>query len=68
MPELNRVGDSAASFGGLGLALGFFVGCASQAREKLTIETTIKIGAIAAFFAAGGAAVGALAEGIRGLH
>jgi hypothetical protein len=66
--DINSIGDSAGRFGGIGLAVGFVVGCALQARERLTLETMIKTGAVAAFFGAGGAAVRALAEAIRGLH
>ncbi len=68
MANFNNVGDSASRLTAVGLGIGFLVGSASQWRESLSAKMAIKIGAIAAYFAAGGAAIGALAEVIRGLH
>ncbi len=68
MPDLNNVGDSASRVGSIGLVIGFLVGSVLRRRETLDANTAIKVGAIAAYFAAGGATIGALAEVIRGLH
>lgn len=68
MANFNNVGDSASRFAAVGLGIGFLVGSASRWRDSLSAKAAIEIGAIAAYFAAGGAALGALAEAIRGLH
>lgn len=68
MPDFNNVGDSAGRVGSIGLGIGFLVGSILRRREALDVNTAITVGGIAAYFAAGGATIGALAEVIRGLH
>ncbi len=67
MPAFDHVGDSASRFASIGLGVGFFVGLIARWNDW-SWQTLIDVGAIAAFFAAGGAAVGILAEGLARIH
>jgi hypothetical protein len=63
--------DSAGRWSLIGLGVGFFTGCIAVLWDDMPwyrLDAIVKVGAIAAFFAAGGAAMGILMQGIIQVH